>query len=117
MVYTSGSISLAAMELLVHLEDYKLLEKYMCIPAEFEDSLCVKIAPASLPSDWNSHPAPYSTKEIGSEWVTGMRSAILIVPSVVVPSEYNFLINPLHQDFKKITVGKPREFKYNPRLM
>lgn len=117
MVYTAGSISLAALELLVHLQESKLLKTYMCIPAEFDDSLCVRIDPVSLPSDWNSHPAPYSTKEIGSAWTTGLRSAILIVPSVVVPSEHNFLINPLHQDFRKVAIGEPREFQYDPRLM
>jgi len=117
MVYTSGSIALAALELLVHLEEYKLLKTFICIPVEFDASLCVRIERFKLPSDWTSDPAPSSTKTIGSEWIKQSLSVILIVPSVVVPLEYNYLINPSHPDFKKLSIGKPREFQYDPRLI
>jgi RES domain-containing protein len=117
MVYTSGSVSLAALEMLVHIEEYKLLERYVCILLEFDDSLCAKIGLSKLPSDWRSVPAPYSTKEIGSEWIRQMSSVVLIVPSVVVPVEYNFLINPFHPDFNKVSIGKPQSFHFDPRLV
>jgi RES domain-containing protein len=45
------------------------------------------------------------------------RSAVLAVPSVIIPEEFNYLLNPAHPDFKKISIGKPEPFAFDPRLL
>jgi hypothetical protein len=54
---------------------------------------------------------------MGTKWATGKRSAVLGVPSVVIPSELNFLLNPEHPDFSKIEIGNPKPVGWDPRLL
>jgi len=117
VVYTSQNISLVALELLVHLDASQVLLKYEMNYAEFDDSLLKELDVSSLPSDWQAEPPRPSTQAIGDAWVTGGPSLALAVPSVVVPSETNILINPMHADFGRVTMGKPRVFPYDPRLL
>ena len=71
----------------------------------------------ALPNDWREYPAPLSTAVIGNEWLAGRESVVLSVPSVIVPSERNYLLNPLHPRFRTIirTVQEV-EFSFDPRL-
>ncbi len=114
VVYTSGSKALAALESLVHLNP-PVIFKYVAIPIEFDDALVEKAA--ALPADWTEEPPPPATKDIGDLWVRGMRSAVLQLPSVIIPEEPNYLLNPAHPDFKKIGIGKPEPFTFDPRLL
>jgi len=114
VVYTSGSKALAALESLVHLNP-PVIFNYVAIPVEFDDALVEKVA--SLPADWTEEPPPPSTKDIGDLWVKEARSAVLELPSVIIPSEPNYLLNPTHPDFKKIIIGKPGLFAFDPRLL
>lgn len=115
-VYTSGTRSLAALEGLVHLNP-PVLFKYVAIRVEFDAALVERAALHSLPGDWRVEPPPPSTKQLGDEWVRSARSAILALPSVIIPGELNFLLNPAHPDFKKIVIGTPEEFAFDPRLL
>jgi len=54
--------------------------------------------------------------DIGSDWIDAGRSAVLAVPSVIVPQELNFLLNPRHPQFKRIRIGRPQSFYFDPRL-
>jgi RES domain-containing protein len=89
MVYAAGSLSLATLEILVHLDETGLLLKYCHIPVEYEDSLCRSLDPKDLPADWQSDPAPNSTKDIGTHWAKNQTSVILAVPSTIIPVEVN----------------------------
>jgi RES domain-containing protein len=116
MVYASETRALAALEMLVHLEAEDLLASYyVLIPADVPDDLILSVADP-LPPDWNAHPASASTRAIGDDWVTAGGSAVLAVPSAVIPAERNYLINPLHPDFPRITVGPAEPFDFDPRL-
>ena len=117
MVYTGGSLSLAALELLVHLESFQILKDYVCIPVGFDDSLVRRLDRAQLPADWREDPAPPSTKDIGDSWVASLGSAVFAVPSVIVPEDDNFLLNPAHPGFKSLDIGQPQTFGYDPRLI
>jgi RES domain-containing protein len=55
--------------------------------------------------------------KIGDAWARAARTAALAVPSVVVPQETNYLLNPLHGAFSRIRVGKPLAFSFDPRLI
>mgnify|MGYP000942091673 CR=1 FL=1 len=65
---------------------------------------------------WDAEPAGKVSLDLGTAWVEGMRSAVLEVPSVVLPEESNFLINPLHPDAAGIRAVKLRRFEYDRRL-
>ena len=116
MIYTSGTKALAALESLVHLNP-PVIFKYLAIPIEFDHALVETMAPASLSADWTDEPPPPSTKDIGDTWVKQTRSAVLEIPSVIVPGEANYLLHPAHPDFKKIVIGKPELFSFDPRLL
>ncbi len=72
--------------------------------------------PADLPAGWRPYPAPEGLAGLGSEWVRGGQTAVLVVPSAVIPQEHNYLINPAHPDIRAIRVGSPQPFSLDPRL-
>jgi RES domain-containing protein len=115
VVYTSSTNSLAALESLVHLNP-PVLFKYFAIPIKFDVGLVEIITSKALPPEWQTEPPPPSTKALGDAWVREMRSVILQLPSVIIPAEPNYLINPAHPDFMKISVGNPEPFTFDPRL-
>ncbi len=114
VVYTSSSISLASMEIMVNLPSAVLLEQYVRIQVQIEDDLAEELT--DLPKDWNSRPASPTTKAIGDRWITEKSSAVLKVPSVVVPEEHNYLLNPNHKDWKRIKINQPIVYHFDPRL-
>ncbi len=115
VVYTAESQSLAALEMLVHLDSSELLGRYVVIEVRFEESLIAKIDRSRLPRKWRTEPSPLRLREIGDEWARTERSAVLQVPSVVIPAERNFLLNPRQRDFARIRIGNPSHFR-SPRL-
>ena len=117
MVYTAGSKSLAMLELMVHGPLERLLNVYVCIPVEFDGKWMKSIARQELPRDWRLYPAANATRNIGERWVRGGISAILEVPSAVVPDESNYLINPSHPDFARLCIGKPEPLDIDARLL
>jgi RES domain-containing protein len=117
IVYTASSLSLAALEILVHLEGSQLLQSYAQIPVEFAHSLCRSLDLGDLPPDWSDNPPPVSTKNIGTEWANSRASVVLAVPSAIVPDETVFLVNPRHPEFSALEIGNPSSFRFDPRLL
>ena len=116
VVYSSATLSLAALETLVHLNP-PVAFRYVAIPFEFDEALVEAMHPVGLPANWTEEPPPPSTMEVGHRWVNESRSAVLEIPSVLIPTESNYLINPAHPDFRRITFGKPSPFSFDPRLI
>jgi len=116
VVYVAESQSLAVLEMLVHLDSPVLLEKYVFLEVDFDASLVLDLDRSSLPKNWQSDPVPESIQAIGDRWVLSRDSAVLRVPSVLVPEESNFLLNPRHPDFGKIGISRPHAFRFDPRL-
>jgi RES domain-containing protein len=114
VVYASSSLSLAVLEMLVQLGEEELLEAYSYFELEFDRRLVAKLG--RLPRNWQGSPAPVSAQKIGDAWVKAGDYAILLVPSAVIPTESNYLINSAHKDFIKIRIGKPRKFAFDKRL-
>ena len=115
-VYTSSSLSLATLEVLVHLEDPELLANlFSWFPLEIPDDLAEWLDPGTLPPEWlNDEPGPAS-RTAGDGWLKSRRSAALAVPSVVTPGEWNILLNPAHPDFPKLLPGPAKPFRPDPR--
>ena len=108
VVYASQSESLAQLEVLVRTSRPKDLALYVLIEAQIPEELIEILEHNELPEKWRQTPEPNSTRDIGTKWVAEERSVVLAVPSVVVPSELNYVLNPTHPDFSKIKIGKPK---------
>lgn len=115
IVYASGSMSLAALETLVHLIPPVAI-RYVVFRLEFDDTLVERVPIGNLPPDWKAKPPDHSSMAIGDEWIKQSRSAVLEVPSVIIPGDPNYLLNPSHPDFKKIRIYKPEAFSFDARL-
>lgn len=116
VVYTSETRALCLLEVLAGLGSVKPLHAFVLIPATFEDSMILPLAPERLPTDWQENPPRPSTQRIGDTWVEQEESAILRVPSALVSDEHNYLFNPAHPDFARIRIGSPRDFAVDSRL-
>lgn len=116
MVYTSSAISLATLEILVHMDSYEILRQFVILPLEIPAKYVDKLDITELPKNWNAPiPVPW-TREKGSSWIMKESSAVIQVPSAVIPMESNYLINPSHRDISKIKVGKSFAFPFDERL-
>jgi len=116
MIYTAGSISLAALEMLVHLQSREILRVYRVCDVTFDESRVTEIKFSNLPRNWRRNPAPAALQRIGDEWIASGGSAVLKVPSAIIQSESNFLLNPNHPDFASFIFGTPGTFEFDPRL-
>jgi RES domain-containing protein len=75
-----------------------------------------EVATNILPKNWESHPAPTELQASGRDWVERRQTAILKVPSAVVPYEYNYILNPAHPDFRRLQIRSPQRFRFDTRL-
>ena len=116
MVYCSEHLSLAALEILVHTQPVTIRDKFRVFRVSWGGKMMATIDLKELPKGWNAQPPSSSSKNIGDEWVRSGRSAVLAVPSVIVPSERTFLLNPKHRDFSKIKIKDTGSFYLDPRL-
>jgi len=117
MAYAAESKALAALEILVHVDDDYLMDEYLCIPVRFDARLGRNLDLRSLPGNWRKTPPSCSTQRTGDAWVEGNLSVVLKVPSVLIPGESNYLINPRHRNFGKLKIGAPEPFEFDPRLL
>ena len=116
-VYTSTSLSLASLELFVHLEPKLIPTDLYSIVATVPDGVSTEeLTIKGLPRNWRNYPAPARLQAIGSKWLREMRSFVLIVPSAVNPVERNILLNPLHPDAAALGHIRSKRFHFDPRM-
>jgi|UniRef100_UPI00404A2C8A RES domain-containing protein len=115
VVYASATQSLAVLEALVHL-DFPIVFHYVFFRIEFADRLITTLGDKSLPRDWQTNPPAAASQKLGDLWLQMAHSPVLAVPSAVVPTETNFVLNPSHPDFKQIKISKPVPFTIDDRL-
>ncbi len=119
MVYGATTIALAALETIVHLAQEGLpLNRYLVridIP-EAQWAARRTITPETAPAGWDALPSGTVSADYGDQWLGGGMSAILEVPSIVVPEESNVLINPAHPGAAHITATRVRLWTYDRRL-
>lgn len=116
VVYCAESRSLAAMELLVHVEDFEDLVAMEWRATAITLPGDVIERPLQYPQSWRTYPYSTTTQKFGSEWVRSHRSLALRVPSAVVPGEFNFLVSPAHPGFFKLKFSSPEPFGFDARL-
>lgn len=117
MVYTSLSLSLACIEVFVHLTPDELPEDLVSISAELpvEQSRAHRVELSELPPDWRrlNHP---ELQALGAAWARSRRSLELLVPSASVDGEWNALLNPAHPEIGQIRIVETRPFRFDSRM-
>lgn len=116
LVYTSKSRALAMLEVSVHLdlsEDLPTDRYYVEINIP-DDVEILELRVEDLPKNWNAKPPILETQFIGDDFVNGKSAAVLKVPSSIVPSEFNYLINPNHSDASKISIISKTQLIFDP---
>lgn len=116
IVYASTSLSLAALEVFVHLDRYDMGLHFTAIELDVPDTSTEVLDAGSLPAGWRTFPAPDICKEIGTRWVREQRSLVLLVPSIIVPQEHNVLISCDHPTFNSVRVASTHDFAFDARL-
>jgi len=117
MIYTAENRSLAMAEVAVHLSLANLPEDFVMLTIEIPDDASIKeIMQQDLPLFWNSFPAPESTKRIGDQFILENKFLALKIPSVVTKGDFNILINPRHEAFKKVQITQIEAFPFDQRL-
>ena len=120
IVYACSTISLCLLEFFVHFDptavdigkldlEYRWAEIPETVPH-------LEVREDDLPSDWKEIPWTHSTQELGTKWMIQAKYLVVAVPSVVVPTERTFLLNPAHPAFSKIHLGPPSAMDMDPRL-
>jgi len=118
VVYTSSSLSLATLEVLVHLEDPEAFARlFSWISLEIPEGCIESVNPNTLAPSWRDDETNSASQAVGNAWLRSMRSAALEVPSVVTPGEWNYLLNPAHPRYSEIRIEEARRFQPDPRLI
>lgn len=117
MVYCTTTLSLAALEVFVHLDPGDLPDDLVSIRAELPDDIALEIMDAgALPSGWNQSPGPAALQDLGSGWIASSRGVALGVPSAIIPGELNVLLHPNHRDMARIARSALERFAFDPRM-
>jgi RES domain-containing protein len=114
VAYTSTSRPLAVLEMLVHVTRDTFPSDAVLLPVQVPDGLITQLK--DLPENWNDFPYAEAARNAGDKWIKEASSAALLVPSAVLPLEWNLLINPRHPEFSKIRVGAAEAPGLDPRL-
>jgi RES domain-containing protein len=116
--YSGSSRALSCLEMLVHLNASDIVNLFKVSVIEIPDDLNIEeINSINLPKDWESPRSLHISQNLGQEWYMSQKSCVLKVPSVLIRSEFNFLINCQHPDFNKIKVHSVEDFFFDSRLM
>ncbi len=116
-VYTSATLSLAVLERFVHTDPDLEPADLVAVVVDVDDEIPVHALDiGQLPADWRAYPAPDPLGRLGGEWLAASRTTILAVPSVVIPHERNYVLNPEHADFRRLVISRPEPFSFDPRM-
>jgi RES domain-containing protein len=119
-VYTSSSVALATLEILVHLglaNRSIVVNSYLFYRVGIPESLVFVVDPNALPRNWAAPIASSQLSVIGDAWLEAREKPVLRMPSAVVPSEPNFLLNPDHPAFSRISIGPGQPYAFDSRLL
>lgn len=116
-VYASESRAMATLELLAGLGTDRVLSAYVLIGLRFDSSLLTSLDGSALPVGWDARPPAAASRMVGDAWLLQQSSVALRVPSVVVPAEHNYLLNPRHPDFGEVEIDAPVPVSLDPRLL
>jgi len=117
MLYTASTPSLAVLEVLVHLSPLIVPKNYFSVEIEVPDNSLLHLQIKDLPYNWDDILSPLSLQKIGDNFLAEGRYLLLKIPSVVVPMEFNYLINTQHAGMAKVKIVKKQPFNFDRRLI
>ena len=118
VLYTAETRALSTLELLVH-TDYDLIPprlKLLTIELPIKSEQLYEIKIKELPENWKRVPPPDELKRIGEKCLVRENRLAIKVPSVIIPDEYNIVINPGHPDFERVLLKKIEDYQLDQRL-
>ncbi|HRE37788.1 MAG TPA: RES family NAD+ phosphorylase [Chitinophagaceae bacterium] len=117
-LYTSGNRSLALLETLAHTPAKLLQAKtYQLITLFVPDTAAIQTLEAKkLPHGWGDVEISPFTQKTGDQFLMAKKNLVLAVPSVLIPEELNYVLNPLHTDFKKVKILNKRRILFDKRV-
>ncbi len=117
VIYGAMSFAGAMLEILVHSRIGKVPRQHVVVVADVPDDIALERAgPDDLPAGWDAVNDPRTARGLGDRWLADLRSAVLIVPSVVARLEWNVLVNPMHPDAARLVVPAPEPVRWDERL-
>ncbi len=116
LVYAAEHLSLAALELFVHLDPEDQPRVLFRFRVELPDDPLELLPRERLPASWRDYPAPDETAALGTDWARRGEGLALVVPSVVIPEENNVLLNPAHPRFRELKIEAGEPFSFDPRM-
>lgn len=116
-LYTAEHISLAALEILVHVNSSFRSIEYVLLVLEIPDQSIQEYTVSQMPKDWTRPSAVNQPIDIGVQWLEKAESLSLKVPSVIVPREYNYVLNPRHPLYTKVRIAEEIDFHFDRRLI
>jgi len=117
LIYTSATRALCTVEIAANLPLGLLPPDYKLITIQFPDRGILELDLDEYPPDWNTFPHQDATQEIGDKFIQERNRLVLKVESALVQDEYNYLINPLHKDFKYVKIKEVEDYIFNKRLV
>ena len=117
LVYCATNIALATLETVHYLRSGALPFNRYLVRIDVPDTIWnARRVLDPLPGGWDAIPAGLSARTAGDAWIASGASALLLVPSVIVPDEYNVLVNPRHGDAAAIVATTVKRWIYDPRF-
>ncbi|MBD0278756.1 MAG: RES family NAD+ phosphorylase [Bacteroidota bacterium] len=117
VIYTASTRALACLENVVHRSAIGLQANFRTMIIEIPEGLPVTtVKKNQLPADWHLFENYPHTQDLGDAWISKGETAVLQVPSAIIPEEHNYLLNPAHQDFKKVKLIRTEKFEFDPRI-
>lgn len=119
VVYAATTIALATLETLAHLGDNIAIRNTFLVQITVPAALWKKrqiVEVKNLSPTWLAEPPGSTTINFGDDWLRNLSAPLLLVPSVIIPEEYNVLINPAYPGSGNIQASVLRQFIYDPRL-
>lgn len=117
ILYSSQNESLAALEILAHTPISEIPNDLSLLVLSIPNSIAPeRVIPDELPENWRDYPSPNELAGIGSRWVESGSSLMLHVPSVLVRTDWNILINPAHPEMDKVKIKDVFNFQFDSRI-
>ena len=114
--YVSSRLSLAALETLVHADRRRFEQDYVAFKLHLPEALVLELRDEDLPEDWRARAVSEGASQVRDAWLAAQASVALSVPSVTVPEERNYLLNPEHPQVSELTIEKPRPSRFDARF-
>ena len=116
VLYTAGGPSLAMLESLVHFGG-RIVGDYCQVAIEVPEKHILELTEQDLPANWRESPPPDTLRGFGNQFIAEGKFLMLKVPSVLVPDESNYLLNPQHPEFKRVKILVKSKIKFDERLV